>query len=87
MVMHGEWTLTDLIMDLTTAFTDRASTCRWVWVWAGVTHGVIRHGITWVGIQWPGILTDTIHSTTGVGETIWAWAGTTGVGIHGTDLL
>lgn len=79
-------------MDLTTAFTDRASTCRWAWVWAGVTHGVIRHGITWagiiwVGIQWRGILTDTIHSTTGVGETIWVWAGTTGVGIRGTDLL
>lgn len=74
-------------MDLTMAFTDRASTCRWAWEWAGVTPGVIHPGIIWVGIPWRGILTDTIHLTTGVGETIWVWAGTTGVGIRGTDLL
>lgn len=79
-------------MDLTAALTDRASTCPWARVWAGVTHGVTHRGITWagiiwVGIQWHGILTDTIHSTTGVGGTTWVWAGTTGVGTRGTDQL
>jgi hypothetical protein len=83
MVMHGEW----IRMDLTTAFTDRALTCHWAWVWAGVTHGVTHRGITWVGIQWHGILTDTIHSTIGVGGTTWVWVGTTGDGTRGTDLL